>query len=492
VDEERRIEFRIGINLGDVIVEGDDIFGDGVNIASRLEGIAKPGGVAVSASVRDQVGERLTVSFEDMGEQSLKNITRPIRVFHVGWDSAPAGPASFVVPVKPSLAVLPFDNMSGDPEQEYFADGLVEDLITNLSKMPGFFVIARNSTFTYKGKPVDIRKVAKDLGVRYVLEGSVRKAANRVRITGQLVEGSDATHVWADKFEGAIEDIFDLQDRLTESIVGALEPTLRRAEIQRALRKRPDMLDAYDLFLRALPHAYANTIAETGEALRLLNEALRLDPGYAAAHAFAAWAHEQRFFRGGFNPEDRDAAIKHADLALRFGTGDPQAMSIAAFVRANILHDYDASLRILDLALEMNPNSALALGFSSLVSTFSEHYDRANDHALKALRLSPFDPLNYHPYLALAIANFGTGRFEEAARYAALAVQSNPAFTINHAFLVVPLVRLGRLDEARTAAARLLQVGPSFNVGDFLRAAFMRPQIMEEFGVALRQAGVPD
>ena len=224
VPVDRRIEFRIGINLGDVIVEGDDIFGDGVNVAARLEGIAKPGGVVISASVRDQVGDRLALTFEDMGAQSLKNIAQPVRVYSVGWDLAPSAPVagsapSLALPSKPSVAVLPFTNMSGDPEQEYFADGLVEDLITNLSKMPGFFVIARNSTFAYKNKSVDIRIVAKELGVRYVLEGSVRKATNRVRITGQLIEGASGNHVWADKFEGSVEGIFDLQDRLTESIV---------------------------------------------------------------------------------------------------------------------------------------------------------------------------------------------------------------------------------------------------------------------------------
>ncbi len=482
VPEDRRLEFRIGINLGDVIVEGDDIFGDGVNIAARLEGIAKTGGVAISGSVRDQVGSRLAFTFEDTGEQTLKNIAQPIRVFNVAWDDEPPAVVArsappLAVPARPSVAVLPFVNMSGDPEQEYFADGLVEDVITNLSKMPGFFVIARNSTFAYKGKSVDVRQIAKELGVRYVLEGSVRKASNRVRITGQLIEGTDATHVWADKFEGALEDIFDLQDRMTESIVGALEPTLRRAEIQRALRKRPDMLDAYDLFLRALPHAYANSLVETEKAIALLNEALRLDAGYAAAHAFVAWAHEQRFFRGGFNPDDREAAIGHADLALRVGTEDPQSLSIAAFVRANILHDYDASLRILDHALEMNPNSALALGFSSLASAFSERYERANDHALKALRLSPFDPLNYHPYLALAITYFATSRFEEAASNAALAVQSNPAFSFNLVFLVAGLARLGKLDAARDAAKRLLEGVPNFKVSDFTRGEFLATAI---------------
>ena len=336
-----RIDFRIGINVGDIVMQDDDIFGDGVNIAARLEGIAKPGGIAISASVREQLGDRLALDFEDIGDQALKNIARPVRVFHVAWGGAarragsPA-PEALAVPVKPSVAVMPFANMSGDPEQEYFADGLVEDLITNLSKMPGFFVIARNSAFAYKGKSVDIRTVARELGVRYVLEGSVRRASNRVRITGQLIDGSTGNHVWAEKFEGSFEDVFDLQDRLTESIVGALEPTLRRAEIERARGKRTEMLDAYDLYLRALLHAFDNTLAENAEAIHLLNEAVRLDPNYAVAHAHAAWCHEQRWFRGGFNLDDRTAALKHASLAISLGPDDPEALSIAAFVEANI------------------------------------------------------------------------------------------------------------------------------------------------------------
>ena len=252
-----RIDFRIGINLGDIVLQDGDIFGDGVNVAGRLEGIATPGGIAVAASVRDQLGDRLPLIFTDMGEQTLKNIARPVRVFQVAPPGAPV-PATLAAPVKPSVAILPFANMSGDPAQEYFADGLVEDLITSLSKMPGFFVIARNSTFAYKGKAVDIRKVAGELGVRYVLEGSVRRAGDRLRITGQLIDGATGAHVWAEKFEGAVADIFDLQDRLTESIVGALEPTLRKAEIDRARSKRPDTLDAYDFYLKALPHAFDN------------------------------------------------------------------------------------------------------------------------------------------------------------------------------------------------------------------------------------------
>jgi TolB-like protein/class 3 adenylate cyclase len=495
VPESERITVRIGVNLGEVIVDGGDRYGQGVNVAARLEQLAEPGGICVSGKVAREVEKKLAFGFESMGDQQVKNMTEPVPAYRVVLDgSALAVPLAkpFALPNKPSIAVLPFTNMSGDPEHEYFADGLVEDLITSLSKMPGLFVIARNSTFAYKGKTVDIRQIAKELGVRYVLEGSVRKAANRLRITGQLVEGTDATHVWADKFEGAVEDIFDLQDQLTESIVGAMEPSLRRAEIERARRKRPDSLDAYDVYLRALPHAYANTPADTDEALRLLNEALRLDPNYAVAHGYAAWAHEQRFLRGGFHPEDRTAALKHAHVALSIGTDDPQALCIGAFVHANITHDYESAIGALDRALKMNANSALAFGFSALVHMFCERYERATDHAQKALRLSPFDPLNYHPYLALAWVCLFTGRFEEAASYSTLAIQANPGFSILHATLVASQANLDRLDAARTAAERLLEIAPAWTIGGFVRMDLVRPHLMDGFAAALRKAGLPE
>lgn len=392
----------------------------------------------------------------------------------------------------PSIAVLPFKNLSDDPAQEYFADGLVEELIIDLSKMPGLLVIARNSTSAYKGKAVDIREVAKVLGVRYVLEGSVRKFAGRVRITGQLVEGAGGTHVWADKFEGAVEDIFDLQDRLADSIVGALEPTLRRVEIERARRKRPEMLDAYDFYLRALPHAFDNILAENDEAIRLLNESLRLDPNYAPAHAHASWCHEQRFFRGGFHPDDRAAALEHARLAFKFGADDAQALCIAAFVQANITHDYESAIRILDSALEMNSNSALALGFSALVHGISENYERASEQARKALRLSPFDPLNYHPNFALAMACIFTGRFEEAIHHASLTIQTKPSLSVPYILLVASHVNLDNFDSARAAANQLLAVAPGFTISGFVRADYWRPPLMKMLAAALRKSGLPD
>ncbi|MDI7863653.1 adenylate cyclase [Rhizobiaceae bacterium n13] len=494
--EGERIQVRMGINLGEVIIDGEDCYGDGVNISARLQELADAGGICASGKIVREVERTLSFTFEPMGDQQVKNIAEPVSAYRVLRDGIDPErrrqSGSLALPKKPSVAVLPFTNMGGDAEQEYFADGLVEDLITGLSKIPSLFVIARNSSFAYKGKALDVRQIARELGVRYVVEGSVRRAANRLRITGELIEGKDATNVWADKFEGSAEDIFDLQDRFTESIVGALEPTLRRAEIERARRKRPDSLDAYDLYLRALPHSYANTPADTDEALRLLTHALSLDPNFAPAHGNAAWGYEQRFLRGGFHPEDRAAALRHANIALTLGADDPQPLSMGAFVHSTITQDFERAINALDKALKLNENSALAHGFSSMVHMFSENYDRACDHAHKALRLSPFDPMNYHPYLTLAWVHLFTDRFEEAVHYSNLAIQVNPGFSILHATLVVSYARLDRIEAAQAAAARLLEVSPGWTVSEFARMKAIRPQLMDGMASALRKAGLPE
>src|ERR1700746_3513697 len=321
--EDARIEFRIGINVGDVIIDGDDIYGDGVNVAARLEALAAPGGICVSRVVRDQVRDKLDFSFEDMGEQQVKNIARPVRVHRVamGFESRSIAPAISQPAISnpPSIGVLPFDNMSADPEQEYFVDGIVEDIITGLSRIKWLLVIARNSTFVYKGRAVDVRQAGRELGVRYVLEGSLRRAGNRVRITAQLIEAETGMHVWAERYDRPLGDIFELQDELTLNVVGAIEPNLRQAEIERARRKRPENLDAYDLYLRAQPFAQVAMPGDAGKALALLDQARLLEPDYAAAHASAAWCYEQRYLRGGLLPEDKIAGLHHARAAIESG-----------------------------------------------------------------------------------------------------------------------------------------------------------------------------
>ncbi|MEX0409224.1 adenylate/guanylate cyclase domain-containing protein [Aquibium sp. LZ166] len=495
VGANERIEFRIGLNLGEVIVDGDDRYGEGVNLAARLQELADPGGICASEKIAREIEKLVAFPIRPLGTRRLKNIVGAVPVYSIVWDQdARSDPdhRQHDLPNKPSIAVLPFTNMSGDPEQEYFADGLVEDIITGLSKIPSLFVIARNSSFAYKGRPVDIRQISKELGVRYVMEGSVRRAGDRLRITGQLIEGEAATHVWADKFEGAIEDIFDLQDRLTESIIGALEPTLRRAEIERARGKRPGSLDAYDIYLRALPHVHANTPGDNDCALRLLREALSLDPDFASAHGYAAWGYEQRFLRRGFNAEDRTAALRHANIALALGLDDPLPLSLGAFVQATITRDHDRAISALERALTLNPNSALAYGFSAMVHMFSENYERACDHASKALRLSPFDPMNYHSYLALAWVHFFRQEYADAAKFSNLGIQVNPAFSILHATLVASWASHDRMDLARAAAARLLDLEANWTIAAFVRMEVVRPRLMEQFEAAMRKAGLPE
>jgi adenylate cyclase len=336
--ETERIRFRIGINLGDVIHDEGDIFGDGVNVAARLQTLAEPGEICVSASVREQVGEKLPIGFADRGEHAVKNIARPVRVYRVEKRGEPrAGPANeaatapLALPDRPSIAVLPFANMSGDPEQDYFVDGMVEDIITGLSRIKWLFVIARNSSFAYKGKSPDIRQVGRELGVRYVLEGSVRKAAGRVRITGQLVEAEPGRHIWAERYDRALDDVFALQDEITASVVGAMEPSLRQAEIERVKRKRPDSLDAYDFVLRAAPLVDPPMPDGASQALLLLERALAREPEYALAHGYAAFCHEILFMRAGGREENRQAAIRHAHAAVAYGRDDAMALTFGGF-----------------------------------------------------------------------------------------------------------------------------------------------------------------
>jgi TolB-like protein len=393
---------------------------------------------------------------------------------------------------KASIAVLPFTNLNHDSVQDYFVDGLVDDLITSLARIPGLLVIARNSSFVFRSEPRDLRSVARELGVQYLLEGSVRRSANQVRINGHLVDGLSATHIWAGRFDGAVADIFDLQDKLTEQIVGAIEPSVRRAEIERARRKRPNSLDAYDFYLRALPHAHANSPAEAEKALSFLHQSLRLDSNYLAAHGYAAWCHEQRYFRAGFHDQDRTAALEHADIALAINSDDPNAISMGAFVRSILTREYDSAIGPLDRALTMNHNSALALGFSAIVSSHSDRYDRAIDHAQRALRLSPIDdPLNYHPYCALGLTYLFKGQFPEAVKYSTLAVQANPVFSVTHVYLIASLIGLGNMDGAHSAARRLLEVAPAFTVDAFVQMGQFQAHQMEGLASALRAVGLP-
>jgi len=493
---DRRIEFRIGINLGDVIVDGDDLYGDGVNIAARLESVAAPGGISVSDVVREQVRDKLDLHIVDMGEQTLKNIARPVRVFGLAIDpktdvasSRPSPP----LPDKPSIAVLPFANLSGDPDQEYFADGMVEDIITGLSRIKWVFVIARNSTFAYKGKSMDVKLVGRELGVRYVLEGSVRRSANRVRIAAQLIDATSGTHIWAERYDRALDDIFAVQDELTISVLGVIEPTLRHAEIERAKRKRPDSLDAYDLYLRALPFAFTAMPQDASEALAFLERAIELEPDYAAAHAIIAWCHEQRYLRGGLNEETKRTALHHARRAIAIGGDDAGALATAGFVIAVIEFDYETATAAFDRSFALSSSSALALGFSSIVRAWKGDDAIAVEQAQRAIRLSPFDPLLYLPYVGLAYAHFASGRYEDAAAAAARASQSNPTFSPPYVLHAAALANLGRDVEAAAIVDRLRELESELTVSTAIRSArYANSDKNAELGDGLRRAGLPE
>jgi adenylate cyclase len=489
--EDRRIRFRIGINLGDIIIDAGDIFGDGVNVAARLQAMAEPGGICISRAVREQVGEKLDLDYADLGEHKVKNIARPVHVFRVGTVARQDEKTALALPDKASIAVLPFNNMSGDAEQDYFADGMVEDIITGLARIKWLFVIARNTTFVYKGRAVDVKQVARELGVHYVLEGSVRKAGSRVRITGQLIEAASGAHLWAERYDRALDDVFALQDEITLNVVGAIEPSLRLAEIGRVKRKRPDNLDAYDLVLRALPLTYNAVSEDVAKALPLLERALALEPDYALAHAMVGWCHEQRLLRDVLNAEVREAALRHAHAAVAVGADDATALGLAGFVISLLEHDTDTGIDALERALALSPSNAVALGFGAIALAWAGESERTIEWAERALRLSPFDPFRSRPLHALSLANFTAGRFEAAADAARRAIQVNPGFSLRHVMLAAALVRLGRGAEAKAAAERALALDPGLSVALIARM-IGRPQVSAALIAACREAGLPD
>lgn len=497
LSSDQRLDLRIGIHLGDIVAEADgDLMGDGINLAVRIEGVAAVGGISLSQAAYEQVRDRLDVSFTDRGEVLLKNIARPVRLFDVAnLGAAPARAAevtkTLALPDKPSIAVLPFQNMSDDSEQDYFCDGMVEDIITGLSRIKWLFVIARNSSFVYKGSAVDVKRVGRELGVRYVLEGSVRRAGNRIRLTAQLIEAETGVHLWADRFDRLIEDIFALQDEITMSIVGAIEPNLRKVEIARATRKRPESLDAYDLVLRALPFTYSHLVEDAQRAIPLLEKAIELEPNYAASHALLAWCYHS-LFRLALRQEDRRAAIYHAHEAVAGGADDATALGIAGFVISLDEHDHGTARSLLDRALMLSSCNIFALHCSALVLSFLGETARAIECAQRALRLSPFDSMNYLSFNALAISYLHSGLNQKARDAARSSVASNPRFSICHLFLAAALVRIGHHEEARSEAREVLTLDPTFTIDRFLATVGIEPAVFVPLADAWRAAGLPE
>lgn len=494
--EDQRITLRIGIHLGDIIIEGEDLYGDGVNIAARLEGIAQPGGIVISEDAWRQVEGKVAATFVDIGEQSLKNIPRPLRVYrveHAEFRTTSRDAPPLAIPDKPSIAVLPFQNMSGDGEHEFFSDGMAEDIITALSKMRWFFVIARNSTFAYKGKSPDIRQVAQELGVRYVLEGSVRTAGDRVRITAQLIDGVSGNHLWAERYDRQVVDIFAVQDDITRNVVGAIEPQLYAAENLRIQSKPPESLDAWGCVIRGLWHLGRFTRDDTEQARQLLRQAVVLSPGYAKAHSVLAFAESRMVFFDSDIETTLSTARQIAQTARELDDDDPWSYFASGYIEC-FTSQYDVAIAWYRRAIELNENFALAHGNMAAALAFGGQPDAAIEAVERSLRMSPRDPFNF-AYLHFAgVGYFAAERYAEGVACEQRALRERPNFPPALRCLAACHVGLGQIGEARDAIAEVLRLAPQSSIKRdvYGQVAYARDQDRERFAAALREAGLPE
>jgi adenylate cyclase len=498
---DRRIEFRFGINVGDIISDESDIYGDGVNVAARLEALAEPGGILVSRNVHDQVRDKLSFGFEDMGEQAVKNIARPIGVHRVSLaetttetavKSTATSRTGLASSQRPSIAVLPFANMSGDPEQEYFADGISEDIITGLSKLRWFFVIARNSSFAYKGKAVDVKRAARELGVRYVLEGSVRKGGDRVRITAQLVDASTGNHIWADRYDGELTDVFALQDEITKKVVAAIEPKLLEAEGIRSQNRSSEDLGAWDMVMHANSLFWRMTKPEREAAGAMLKSAVERYPDYAPAHSMLAFmmlvSGNVSWSAMGREAQVKDAAAL-ATRAAELDDSDPWAhlaLGYAAFTRRQT----NVAAAEFQSALALNPNFAAAHGYLGWALAFDGRSDQAIPHLEVAIRMSPHDPQNAIFNTGLAVAHYLAGRYSEAIGFGRKAVQQRTAFTGGHRIYCASLAQAGQLEDARAELERLRELQPDISIAWIEKYGPYTPGPMAQFLEGMRKAGL--
>jgi TolB-like protein/class 3 adenylate cyclase/Flp pilus assembly protein TadD len=499
VPADKRIEFRVGINVGDIISDSNDIYGDGVNVAARLEALAEPGGIMVSRTVHDQVRDKLSFGFEDLGEQTIKNIAHPIGVHRVSLaevaslaaaQSAAASKSEPASSNRPSIAVLPFTNMSGDPEQEYFADGISEDIITGLSKLRWFFVIARNSSFAYKGKAVDVKRAAHELGVRYVLEGSVRKGGNRVRITAQLIDAATGNHVWADRYDGDLTDIFALQDEITRKVVAAIEPKLLEAEGIRSQSRSTEDLGAWDIVMQATSLFWRLTKTEGEAAIAMLKQAVERYPDYAPAYSMLAFAMLTSRLLGWtlVAPQVKEAEALAA-RAAELDDSDPWAHLALGYV-AHTMRRTDAAAEEYQRAIDLNPNFAAAHGYLGFTLALAGRTDEAITHLEQAIRMSPHDPQNAIFNMALAVAHYLAGRYTEAITFGRKAVQQRDGTTAGHRIYIASLAQAGQIEEARIALQHLRELMPNISIAWCEQHVPYTPSPMAKFLDGLRKAGL--
>jgi len=504
VPPELRIEFRIGIHVGDIIIDDNDIFGDGVNIAARLEGIAEPGGVCVSDDAHRQIRGKIDHSFDDIGEQNLKNIAEPMRAWRVrlSGETAPAArpaasssqrPQTLALPDKPSIVVLPFDNMSAEAGQEYLADGIVEAITAALSRIRSFFVIARNSAFTYRGRATNVRDIGRELGVAYLLEGSVQKAGNRLRIIVQLIETEGGAHVWSSRFDGSVDEFFDLEDRITEQVAGALQPSIRVAEIERSRRKRPQDLGCYDYTMRAMPYVWALEKDGISQALDLLEKALQIDPGYPLALSLAGWCHAQR---GVYNWTDDIAgeqatARALAERAANLSSDDPLILAVLGTVHT-FVRNHGTARVLLERALSLDPNGAWAWSRLGWIENYADESRKAIENFERALRLSPIDPMNFNNYAGIGSAHEAVQEYDKAAAFYRRALQEQPNASWIYRNLASSLSGAGRIEEAKQVFAEMMRHYPDLTVSKYKQAMVFSPGVLDVMGENLRRVGLPD
>jgi len=494
-----RIALRIGVNLCEVIVEGGDVYGDGVNVAARLQAFCAPGGVALSAAAHEHVVGKVAIAFADAGAQNFKNIAQPVRVFrwpvegdHRAPDRADARPPP-PLPDKPSVAVLPFDNMSGDPEQEYLAEGVVESLTAALSRIRSFFVIARNSACCYKGAPRNVSEIGRELGVAYLLEGSVQRAGGRVRVTVQLIETAGGAHLWAEKYDGAIDEIFEIQDRLSEAVAGAMQPSIRLAEIARVMRKPPQDLGAYDYAMRAMRHVWTLEKDQVARALELLENALALDPDYPLALALAGWAWAQRAVYAWVDDiaDARAHAVRLAERAVDLSSEDPLILAILGAVHT-LARNHGTARVLLERAVAIDPNAAWACNRLGWLEVYRDRPGSADAHFERSMRLSPLDPLNFNNYVGMASARQIAGDFSAAADLFQRALGERPSALWIYRNLAPALLAAGRRDEAEAAGAVMKAAYPDLTIRRFKEAMLFTPATLESIAAHLRALGVPE